>query len=334
MKRLSITDVAKQLNVSKTLVSFILNNRAEEMRISPELVEKVKKYIEEVGYRPNPIAKSLRTGKTNIIALMVENIADPFFAAIARLIENRVYENGYKIIYCSTDNNIEKTKELLSTFRERNVDGYIISPPEGIEGEIQSLTDAGIPVVLFDRHLPGVATDVVEVDNRKSTFNATSYLIGKGYAHIAFVTFSSSLTQMKARLAGYKEAISAAGLDTCILEIDFNQNDEYIINPIADFFRENKQLDAVVFGALQAGTNGLKAFRKIGYAIPGDIAAISYDDCDVFQLYSPSITAIAQPIHKIADAAIDLLIKRLKAPASNPKTLVMETELIHRKSSR
>ncbi|ANI89635.1 LacI family transcriptional regulator [Arachidicoccus ginsenosidimutans] len=332
MKKLSIADIAAQLNVSKTVVSFILNNRAAEQRISDELVQRVQSFIKEVGYKPNPIAKSLRTGKTNIIALMVENIADPFFASVARLIENSAYKSGYKIIYCSTDNDTEKTKELLTMFRERSVDGYVIAPPEGIQEEIQSLVDEGTPVVFFDRHLPNVHTDVIEIDNQESTYKATNHLISKGYKNIAFITFSSKLTQMKSRLAGYKQAINAAGLNTYIKQIVFDQNEDNIVNPIIDFLKSNQNLDAVLFGALQAGTNGLKAIRHLEYKIPDDIAVISFDDCDVFNLYSPSITAISQPIDKIADSTINLLLKRLNASTQKQQKIVIKTNTVFRKS--
>jgi len=190
-KKLSIVDIANALGVSKTTISFILNGRAQEKRIGTDLVEKVMKYVEEVGYKPNSLAKSLRTGKSNTIGLMVEDISNPFFASIARLIEDRAYKNGYKIIYCSTDNDTNKTKDLITMFRDRHVDGYIIAPPEGIEKEIESLINDGMPVVLFDRHLPYVNTDFVEVNNLFSTYNATRHLIDQGFKNIAFITFAS-----------------------------------------------------------------------------------------------------------------------------------------------
>lgn len=336
MKKLSIADIAKHLNISKTTVSFILNNRAQEKRISEELVQRVQDFIKEVGYRPNPIAKSLRTGKTNIIGLMVENIADPFFAAIARHIENKANKNGYKIIYCSTDNNTEKTKELLQMFREQNVDGYIIAPPPGIEQEIKSLIEDGLPVVFFDRHLPEVETDYVEINNEQSTFNATQYLIEQGFREIAFITFLSEQTQMKGRLNGYLHAIEQAGLRTYVNQIKFNPNETLVIQSVYDFLKKNKKLDALFFGAIQAGTSGLKALKKAGIRVPRDLAALSFDDCDVFELFSPSISAIAQPIDKIAECAIDLLLHKLNNGNTDEarKSVVVDTELILRESSK
>ncbi|HTN37741.1 MAG TPA: substrate-binding domain-containing protein [Arachidicoccus sp.] len=335
MKKLSINDIAQQLNISKTTVSFILNNRAEEKRISAQLVKRVEEFIKEVGYKPNPIAKSLRTGKTNIIGLMVENIADPFFSAIARHIENKAYKNGYKIIYCSTDNNTEKTKELLTMFRDRNVDGCIIAPPEGVEAEISDLLESGMPVVFFDRHLEGIDTDQVEVNNYESTYEASRLLIKEGFKEIGFITFSSAQTQMQGRLEGYKAAMQAADLNAHILEIKFDQDEALIIGPIAHFLKEHKNMDAVLFSAIQAGTNGLKAFQQLHIRVPEDLAVIAFDDCDLFELYTPSITAIYQPIDEIAEATIDLLLNRLKkkTPTGEFKKVIIETGFTLRNSS-
>jgi len=335
-KKLSIVDIAQSLNVSKTTVSFILNGRAQEKRISPELVERVLKYVEEVGYKPNSLAKSLRTGKSNIIGLMVEDISNPFFASIARLIEDRAYKNGYKIIYCSTDNDTGKTKDLINMFRDRHVDGYIIAPPEGIEEDLNSLIKDGMPVVMFDRHLPQVNADYVEIDNLFSTYNATLHLIDKGYKNIAFITFASRQTQMVARVQGYKDALASKGLTPVIKEIVFNQDEDLITGPIESFLKEHTELDAVFFGTNHVGACGLKVINSLAIKVPEDLAVISFDDYDVFKLYKTPVTAIAQPIVDIADNVITVLLNKLNNPSSanKPQGVILKTELRIRDSSK
>lgn len=336
MKKISIADIARELHVSKTTVSFILNGRAEEKRIGREVVERVQKFIAEVGYRPNPLAQSLRTGKSNIIALMVEDISNPFFAAIARLIEDRAYKNGYKIIYCSTDNDTAKTRDLISMFRERHVDGYIIAPPEGIEEEISALIKAKMPVVLFDRHLPNVSTDLVEIDNLFSTYNATKHLVQQGYKKIAYITFSSNQSQMLARLEGYHKALEESAYKPLVKEIEFNQNDDLIIGPITSFLKKNKNLDAVFFGTNHVGTCGLKVIADLGINVPLDLAVISFDDYNVFKLHSPPVTAIAQPIEAIADNVITVLLNRLNTSSQHisSQSIILKTDLHIRASSK
>jgi len=334
-KRLSIVDIAEKLNISKTTVSFILNDRAQEKRISKKLVERVLKFVEEVGYRPNSLAKSLRTGKSNIIGLMVEDISNPFFANIARLIEDRAYKNGYKIIYCSTYNDTRKTQELIAMFRDRHVDGYIIAPPEGIEDDINSLISDGLPVVLFDRYLPNVDTDHVVVNNLFSAYNATRHLVDQGYKNIAFVTFYSNQSQMQDRMKGYELALKESKLKSDIKEITFTQNAHHMIEPIREFLNENKNIDAILFGQNHIGTCGLKVINSLGLSVPNDVAVISFDDSDVYELYSPPVTAIAQPIDEIADKVITMLLNKLSAPVQHSKNqaITLETELKIRGSS-
>ncbi|WP_295715236.1 substrate-binding domain-containing protein [Mucilaginibacter sp.] len=334
-KKLSIVDIANALNVSKTTISFILNGRAQEKRIGAELVEKVMKYVAEVGYKANSLAKSLRTGKSNTIGLMVEDISNPFFASIARLIEDRAYKNGYKIIYCSTDNDTQKTQDLINMFRDRHVDGYIIAPPEGIEEDIESLIKDGMPVVLFDRHLPNVSTDFIEVDNLFSTYNATRHLIDQGFKNIAFVTFASHQTQMVDRVKGYQDAINSGGLEATVKEIVFNQDEALIMNPLRDFMKANPQLDAILFGTNHIGTCGLKIMQELGKKAPTDIAVISFDDYDVFELHSPPVTAISQPVEEIADNVISVLLEKLNdsSVSTKPQSIILKTDLKIRNSS-
>lgn len=333
-KKLSIVDIANKLNISKTTVSFILNGRAKEKRISEELVEKVLKFVEEVGYKPNSLAKSLRTGKSNIIGLMVENIADHFFSNIARYIEDRAYKNGYRIIYCSTDNDAAKTKELIAMFRDRHVDGYIIAPPPGIENEITALIKDEVPLVLFDRYFPDVESSYVVINNLEATYNATKYFIEQGHKNIAFITFESEQTQLQARMEGYNKALKEHKMQAHIKEVAFNENAQSIIEPIAEFIKE-KNFDAILFATNRIGVCGLKVLNEQGIKIPADVAVISFDDYEVFELHSPPVTAIAQPIEEIADKLITILLNELNTPAANRKNeqLVIKSELRVRGSS-
>lgn len=335
-KKLSIVDIANQLNISKTTVSFILNGRAQEKRISDEVVAKVLKLVKEVGYKPNSLAKSLRTGKSNTIGLMVEDISNPFFANIARLIEDKAYENGFKLTYCSTDNKTEKTRELIQMFKDRHVDGYIIAPPEGIEEDIAELMQEGLPVVLFDRYLTNISTDYVVVDNFFSTYNATKHLINQGgYSNIGFVNFTSSQTQLQQRMQGYKMAITEHNMKSYVKEIVYVPDNASIIKEIAAFMKEHPFLDAVIFGTNHLGACGLHVINEMGLSVPDQMGVISFDDYEVFQLHSPAVTAIAQPIDKIANEIISIMVQKLVNPAAETKahTVMLPTELMIRGSS-
>src|SRR5688572_9944947 len=165
MKRVSIKDIAKQAGVVPSTVSFVLNGKAKKMRISDEMVEKIQALVKKTGYQPNYTAVSLRTGRTKIIGLIVEDISNIFFASLAKTIEDEAYALGYKIVYCSTENNDEKGNELIRMLSRQQVEGFLITPSAGMAEEIQTLLDHKQPVVLMDRFFTDVEAPYVLVDN-------------------------------------------------------------------------------------------------------------------------------------------------------------------------
>jgi LacI family transcriptional regulator len=329
----SIHDIARELDVSATAISFVLNGKAKEKRVSEELEKKILDYIHKVGFSPNLIAKSLRTGKSNIIGMLVEDISDPFFSSITRWVETRAFEHGYKVFFSSTENETEKAKSLIRIFRERQVDGYIIAPTPGIEAEIRSLMDDHIPVVLFDRHFPQLPTINVLIDNYQGAYDAVDHLRVNGYKNIGLVTLDSKQTQMTDRLKGYTEAIKANKGKGCVLKIPFAHREA--VKRISDFLTVNKGLDAVVFLTNYLAISGLEAIAALGLSVPEDLAIVGFDDNTHFSLFSPSITAVAQPVEEIAGQVILQLIDRLRKPEAKTgkKTIVLPTQLIVRNSS-
>lgn len=319
-KRLSIGDIAAELNISKTTISFILNGKAKEKRISNGLAERVMKHVEQRDYKPNQLAKSLSTGKTMMIGLMVENISDYFFAQVAYHIEELAYRNGYRIIYCSTDNDLQKTQELIRMFRERHVDGYIITAPAGLGKDVQDLMNDGLPVVLFDRYLKGVDTSYVILDNYKASYDAAKYLTGQGFKNIAFVELDSDQSQMHDRREGYLQAIADAHLAPLIKKIPFTSDFDQKVKELVKFIRKNEGVDAIFFATNYLAFSGIKALNQLKMRTPENVAVVAFDDHEVFNIYSPTITAVAQPIKKLAQQSINALLKMLDAKAS-PQTL-------------
>lgn len=333
-KQPSIQDIAKKLNISVTTVSFILNGKAQEKRISTALAKKVLKLADEIGYVANHLARSLRTGKTHILGLLVEDIANPFFANVAGEIEDIANQKGYRIFYCSSKNDMEKSRQLIKIFEERQVDGYIITPVNGIEDKIRSLLEDKSKLVLFDRYFPEIDTNYVVVDNEKGAYEATDHLLQQGYKNIAFVTIESKQTQMLGRLAGYKKALAEKRIRPLVKKIAFNENVESMINDIADFFREKKKIDAVFFGTNYLGVAGLEAINRLQLKIPSQLAVVSFDDHDLFRLHQPSITAMAQPIKKMSELLINILLESLDGKQSLPNShVVIPPRLIVRQSS-
>lgn len=335
MKKMSIKEVASALQISTATVSYILNGKAKEKRISPELTKKVTAFIEENNFRPNHLAKSLRTGKTNVIGLIVEDIADPFFASVAGHIENVAYENGYKIIYSSTKNDPKKAKELIDTFRDRNVDGYIITPTEGIDKEIKHLIDSKLPVVLFDRNCNDLDVSYVGMNNFESAYQAAKYLISQDYKNIAFVTLDSVQPQMIDRLLGYERAIYENRLTSYVKKVEYRAAKEHLIMAeIENMLKTEPHIDAIFFATNYLAITGIELLNRLGVKIGEELGMMVFDDNDLFRIHQPSISAIAQPIQEMSQQLINDLLEHMQDTNEyTNRTTVLPAYLIIRDSS-
>lgn len=333
MKPVSIKDIALKANVSITTVSFIINGKAKEKSISDAVIKKVQKIIAEIGYEPNQLARSLRTGHTNIIGLIVEDISNSFFSRIARLIEDKAYKKGYKIIYSSTENKVEKAQELINLFKSRKVDAYIISPIKGIEEDIQLLLNEQKPVILFDRNLPLLNTNYVGANHFIASYHAVESFIKQGKKKIALVTIDIDVQQIVERYDGYKRAITDYALpynEDLVLKIPYGQTEEATTKKLNQLLT-NKDIDAVLFATNYLAISGLKVLKQIDRKLDESFAVIGYDDHEAFELHTPSISTIQQPLEEIAETIIKLILAQLSSKTKLPdQQIIIPAKLILR----
>lgn len=313
MKKITIKDIATEAQVSISTVSFVINDKGEKMGISPAVIKKVQEVAEKLNYRPSMIATSLRTGKTRSIGLIVEDISNQFFADLARVIEDEAKSIDYRVFYCSTGGDNERSEELINSLLQANVDGFIITPTQNLEEKIDLLLKLKKPVVLVDRYFPGQRVSHVVMDNYEAANTATKFLINKGSKKIAVVNNTSEMVQMKLREDGYRDALKEEGIydESLVLHLDYKSSEENKVANILSFFEKNTNIDAVLFLTNYMGLAGLQAFRKMEISIPDDISVISFDDHDSFKLHTPTITVIAQPIEDIAVKSIQLLMSQM-----------------------
>ncbi|ALM50086.1 LacI family transcriptional regulator [Flavobacterium psychrophilum] len=335
-KQVSIKNIASALNISVTTVSFVLNGKAKEKHISKELTKKILDYVKEINYRPNQIAQSLRTGKSKILVFMVEDISNSFFAKLARIIEDIAYEKGYKVIFCSNENDDEKSEELIELFNFRQVDGFIIVPSPGIKNTVESLIEENIPVVLLDRYFPGLESNTVIIDNEEAAFTATLHLINNNYSKIAFITTDTTQTQMLDRLMGYERAIKENNLVPSVLSIPFSQTGkEEGKELIKDFVKNATDLDAVFFSTNYLTLSGLEVFKENNPNAMSSLGIVTFDDNELFKIFNPTITAVSQPLWEIGTELMQLMLNLLKKKdvKDSPEKIVLKTELKVRESS-
>ena len=314
MKKVSLKDIAEMTGVSTSTVSFILNGKASEMRISEALKKKVLATANRLGYQPNQVAVSLRTGQTKILGLLVEDISNNFFSLLAKTIEDEAEKFGYRVVYCSTENDDKKGQALLRMLAQRQVDGFLITPTLGMETDIKKLQLQHKPVVLMDRFFPGLDVPHVLVNNYGGVTTAMQHLHRQGYERIGFITVDLALNQMLERENAYTDAISKANGKAkpkkMVLSIETNASREDKKKLIARFIKTNKP-DAVFFATNYLGILGLECLREQRMRIPEELAVVCFDDHDIFRLYIPDISVVQQPVEEMGRKAVHLLMDQL-----------------------
>lgn len=265
---------------------------------------------------------------------MVEDISNSFFSKLARIFEDIAYEKGYKVIFCSNENDDEKSKELIELFNFRQVDGFVIVPSPGIKDVIESLIKDNIPVILLDRLFEGLECNSVGIDNLQAAFDATLHLMNNEFKNIGFVTTGSRQTQMKDRLSGYEKAIESKSLKSNVLQIPYDEirkGKDYI----KDFLNENSDLDAIFFATNYLAESGLEVFKENKRNLLNELGIIAFDDNNMFKVYPISISCVAQPLFDISSKLMELMLPLLKKKDVTETTqkIVLKTELIIRESS-
>lgn len=335
-QKISIKDISRELGISTTTISFIINKKAEN-KISKEVIKRVEDYIDKVGYKPNSTAQTLRTGKSKTIVFMAEDISDPFFSAIAKEMEEIAFKNGYKIIYCSTENKKERALELLTLFKDRQVDAFIITPPEGFKEEMKNLIAEKKQVVMvFDRYYADLDHNYVVLDNFDSARRATHYLLEEGFRNISFVGLKSDISPTMERWKGYQEEMKKNDLQDRSVLISFDEvKTRKGQKQIKTFLEAHPETDSILFATNSLAISGLKVLKTLGKRIPDDISVLTFDDRDLFELYSPSISVISQPVSKLAGELIKGTLNLLESDVKDSVKFqrVLQGKLIKRNSS-
>lgn len=338
MKKTSLQDIAAKLNVSKTLVSMVLNGRADEQRISPETVKRVRQAAREMNYKPNQMARSLRTGKSHTIGLIVADIANPFFGRLARAVEDEASRHGYHVVFSSSDERADKSAELIRLLLDRQVDGLIITPTENSYQQILDLKKTQIPFVLVDRYFPRIATNNVVLDNFKAAHQAVSRLLEASYGRIGMITASQSLNHMKERIGGYRQALKEHGIrfdSNLVYNVDHADYKNDVRQGVRTLLSPPRRVEAIFFATGMLAVAGLAAIQELNLRIPLDVAVFAFDDFDAYRLHYPGISGIPQPVEDMGKTAMQILLGEIekRGHKTEKRHRVFEANLVLRPSS-
>jgi len=314
MKRITIRDVAREAGVSVTLVSFVMNAKRDkdgnlDCPVNPETAKRVLQVAQRLGYRRNLSAASLRSGKSNTIAVIPNDISNKFFAGISRCIEDKAHQYGYTVFFASSDENAQRLEAVIDALMAHNIDGVIVAPCTGGEGAIQKLIDAKIPTVLLDRDYDGISgVGKVLLDDVEAGRMATNLLLEKGYKNIEMISYTLGISSLSEREMGYRKAMMDNDLyDGARVHYttygDAAADVEKFIKNAVDrgveaFFLPTYSLSALVLGAL----------KKLGFTTPKDLAVVGFDESDIYTLYTPTVTHIVQPLKDLGEKSVETLI--------------------------
>jgi LacI family transcriptional regulator len=327
-----IRDVAKLAGVAPITVSRCINNSGY---CSPETRARVEAAVEELGFVPNRLASGLRSKRTNTLALVLTDITNPYFTTIARGVEDTASEAGYTVVFCNTDESPSKEKKYLQMLLEQRVDGILLVPALSERDSVALIKKRDIPIVVLDRRVPNLRTDVVRCDSEGGAYQLTQLLISLGHREIAILNGPPRVSTADDRLKGYRKALAEAGIiPTAAREFHgmFRQDSgfEMTHQALAQTSRPTALFAANNFIAYGA----LKALRELGLHVPEDVAVVGFDDLPPALVAFPFLTVAAQPAYEMGKTATEILLEKLDGGASQRyREVVLPAEIIVRESS-
>jgi LacI family transcriptional regulator len=327
----TIVDVARAAGVSTATVSRVLN---EHPGVDPRMAAAVQQAVKDLGYRPSRVARSLRTRRNRVLALVISDVrTGPFFAEVVRGVEDVAYGAGYSLFLCNTDEDPHKEASYIELAAAEAVAGVILTP-SGPRTDLSPLAEFGIPVVLADRTLAGQQADSAVVDNVAGAYEAVSHLLAGGYQRVACITGPLGTTTGHQRHAGYAKALGDAGvpLDEALVKVsDFRELGGR--QAMEELLGLSPRPDAVFVTNHLMTIGVLQVIAQAKLVIPTDLAVVSFDDMPWSSLLSPPLTAVAQPAYDLGVESARLLLSRIQGYGGAARMVTLSPTLKIRESS-
>ena len=304
----TIKDVAALAGISYTTVSHVVNNSRP---VSAQVRRKVESAIAELNYVPSAVARSLKAQSTATIGLLVPNSVNPYFAELARGIEDYCERNGYCVILCNSDDDPVKQRSYLRVLLEKRIDGLVVASVGGERALIESLSAVRTPMVIVDRDLQGVAADLVCIDHEQGGYLATRHLLELGHRDIACINGPAQTSVARMRLAGYRRALREYGIEAAperIVDSDFTSPGGY---QAAGLLLDGPRPTAIFAANDMIGMGVLRAAAERGIKVPSELSVIGFDDIQLCRYVYPALTTVGQCIGQLGEMAAERLLARI-----------------------
>jgi LacI family transcriptional regulator len=329
----TLDDIAKKTGFSVSTVSRVLHDNTGRYKISRETSTEIRRVAQELGYSPNKLARGLRLQKSHEIGVVVPDISNPFFATMVKSVSQEARKSGYGILVLDSDEESAIEEDALQVLMERRVDGLLIASVGEHDGHLHRISRTGLPLVLLDRWPKELQADAVSVDNDQGAYMATQHLINKGHRRIAFIQGLRATSSNQGRLRGYLRALSEAGIEpenSYIVGDDFRSINGYhqtkslllLERPPTAIFTAG---DLIALGALQA-------LKEVGLSCPASMSLLTFDDPSYALYLSPPLTAVEQPIEKMGELGVALLLRRMRNPGEEVQQVLLDPRLVVRDS--
>lgn len=326
----TIYDVAEAAEVSIATVSKVINGTG---RISEKTRKHVLQVMEDLKYKPSMVASALTGKSTYTIGLTLPDLANPFFAEIARAVEDRGHEYGFNLFICSTDNDPEREIKYFSLLTQKRVDGIIIASRTQKDQYVKGLIQQQIPIAMIAREMPTLAVDTVMVDDFLGGYQAGSHLLELGHRRIAILAEDLNEMSTRERIRGCRQAMLNAQVepDEALIAVGGFTVDSG--KEAAGRLLEAEDRPTAVFACndvLAIGAN--QAARRCGLRVPRDLSIIGFDNTVLATIMDPPLTTIAQPIQEIGRQVVDLLVQEIKGEKALKQRVLLMPQLVERSS--
>jgi LacI family transcriptional regulator len=327
----TIKDIAKMAGVSKATVSRVLNNSKP---VSSDVRQKVMAVIDQTGYQPSSVARSLTTRRTNLIGVVIPDVSNPVFSKIIEGIESEANKNDYNILLCNSRYNEDKELKYLDILKDKEVDGIILNSYHASAKVAKKLEAIGKPTVLVGTQLDQTPFPVVRIDNEKAAYEAVTYLVESGHAHIGMIHGpKNDPIAGTTRLKGYQQALEDANLKlkvTLLIEGHFKLEDGY--QGAQALVQLNPEITAIFCANDEMAIGAIKGLTDIGRKVPEEISVLGFDDIDIARIYSPALTTVSQPFREKGKCAMAAILSLIQGERVS-QVLIHPHELIIREST-
>jgi DNA-binding LacI/PurR family transcriptional regulator len=328
----SLQEVARAAGVSISTVSRAITRPG---MVNAETRERVEAAVRDLGYRPSRVARRLRVaqGLSDLVGLVIPDLQNPFFADLARGVEDDAARHGFTVLIGNSDESVEKETRYLNVMMAEAVDGIILPPTCEGRSAALDLARAGVPLVCVDRRLDKARVDTVLVDNVRGAMEATAHLIGLGHRRIGYLEGKQGVSTTRERLEGYRSALARHGIEPePALVLSGDSRPDSARRLATELLRSPERPTALLVGNGMMTIGALEAVHAQGLRIPEDIAVVGYDDMPWARALTPTLTVVRQPGYELGSRAMELLRQRIREPERSITTVMLHPELVVRGS--